>query len=128
MARVTVEDCTDKIPSRFELVVLASQRAREIASGAMPTVEKLKDKNPVIALREIALGHLSPEVMRESLIKKLQKHQSKFDQDAAEEDDSLFVSSSEIAEEIKSFTSVDEDDLADAYGDELETEIEEELE
>ena len=54
MARVTVEDCVDKVPNRFELVMLAAHRAREIQSGSIPTVDRDNDKNPVVALREIA--------------------------------------------------------------------------
>jgi DNA-directed RNA polymerase subunit omega len=73
MARVTVEDCVDKIPNRFDLVMLAAQRAREISAGAPLAVERDNDKNPVVALREIAdsavdLGHLN-----QSLITGLQK-------------------------------------------------------
>ena len=58
MARVTVEDCIDKVLNRFELVMVASQRARKIGSGAAPTVDRDNDKNPVVALREIAAGHV----------------------------------------------------------------------
>jgi DNA-directed RNA polymerase subunit omega len=69
MARVTVEDCVTKVPNRFELVMIASQRAREIAGGASPTVDRDNDKNPVVALREIADGTVSLEVLRESMVK-----------------------------------------------------------
>ncbi len=74
MARVTVEDCVDKIPNRFELTLIAAHRARMLASGALPTVEPDNDKNPVIALREIADRTISPADMRESLIHSIQKH------------------------------------------------------
>ncbi len=74
MARVTVEDCIDKIDNRFELVLLASHRARLISSGAPITIERDNDKNPVVALREIADERFSPEDMKEDLIHSLQKH------------------------------------------------------
>ena len=72
MARVTVEDCVDKIPNRFELVVMAAQRARGISAGAPLTIEKDDDKNPVVSLREIAEMSVSMEELSEELIKSLQ--------------------------------------------------------
>ena len=72
MARITVEDCVDKFPSRFELVLVASQRARELHSGEQPTVEKDNDKNTVIALREIADATIPIEEMKENLIEEYQ--------------------------------------------------------
>jgi DNA-directed RNA polymerase subunit omega len=74
MARVTVEDCIDKVDNRFELVLLASHRARMIASGAPLTVARDRDKNPVVALREIADETISPEDLKEEFIHSLQKH------------------------------------------------------
>jgi len=74
MARVTVEDCVIKVPNRFELVLLAAQRAREIASGAPLTVERDDDKNPVIALREIADETVDFDHLRDSLVRGMQKH------------------------------------------------------
>ena len=74
MARVTVEDCIDKGENRFELVLLASHRARLISSGAPITVDRDNDKNPVVALREIADERFAPEDMKEDLIHSLQKH------------------------------------------------------
>jgi len=73
MARVTVEDCIDKVDNRFELVLLAGHRARTIASGSPITVDRDNDKNPVVALREIADQTISPEDLREELIHSLQK-------------------------------------------------------
>ena len=73
MARVTVEDCILKIPNRFELVLVASQRAREIGSGAAIMVDRDNDKNPVVSLREIADTDISLEVLNEALIKNHQK-------------------------------------------------------
>ena len=75
MARVTVEDCILKVPNRFNLVMYASQRARDISSGAAETVDRDNDKNPVIALREIAEDTLSFEELQEALILGLQKQQ-----------------------------------------------------
>jgi DNA-directed RNA polymerase subunit omega len=74
MARVTVEDCVDKVPNRFELVLLAAHRARSIASGSHITVEPDNDKNPVIALREIADKTIPSEDLREGLIHSIQKN------------------------------------------------------
>ena len=75
MARVTVEDCVDKIPNRFNLVLLAAQRAREISGGAELTLDRDRDKNPVVALREIAEQTVKPKDLKESLIQNLQKVQ-----------------------------------------------------
>lgn len=74
MARVTVEDCIDKVDNRFELVLLASHRARQISQGAQITVDRDNDKNPVVALREIAEETLSPDDLKEDMIHSLQKH------------------------------------------------------
>jgi DNA-directed RNA polymerase subunit omega len=74
MARVTVEDCIDKVENRFDLVLLASHRARTISSGTQITVERDNDKNPVVALREIADNAISPEDLKEELVHSLQKY------------------------------------------------------
>jgi DNA-directed RNA polymerase subunit omega len=74
MARVTVEDCVTKIPNRFELVMLASQRARDISTGSDLTLDRDNDKNPVVALREIAEDKFTPADLREALIRSLQRH------------------------------------------------------
>ena len=74
MARVTVEDCIDKVENRFELVLLASHRARLISQGASITIDRDNDKNPVVALREIADETLSPDDLKEDLIHSLQTH------------------------------------------------------
>ena len=73
MARVTVEDCVLKVPNRFELVMVAAQRARNLGAGATLTVDRDNDKNPVIALREIAEGTVDLEALENSLIRGLQK-------------------------------------------------------
>jgi DNA-directed RNA polymerase subunit omega len=74
MARVTVEDCIDKVENRFDLVLLASHRARMISSGSQITVDRDNDKNPVVALREIADTTVSPGDLKEDLIHSLQKY------------------------------------------------------
>ncbi|HEY0960678.1 MAG TPA: DNA-directed RNA polymerase subunit omega [Novosphingobium sp.] len=73
MARVTVEDCVDKVPNRFDLVLLAAQRAREISGGAELTLDRDRDKNPVVALREIAEQTVKPTQLNETLIGSLQR-------------------------------------------------------
>jgi DNA-directed RNA polymerase subunit omega len=88
MARVTVEDCVDKIPNRFDLVLLAAQRAREISGGAELTVDRDRDKNPVVALREIAETTVRPKILHESLVQSLQ-HVLPDEEDEADEIGSL---------------------------------------
>lgn len=83
MARVTTEDCVDKVPNRFELVMLAAHRAREIAAGAPLTVERDNDKNPVVALREIAEETQSANELHERLI---ESHQTQIEVDEPEDD------------------------------------------
>ncbi|CUH59176.1 DNA-directed RNA polymerase subunit omega [Thalassobacter stenotrophicus] len=83
MARVTVEDCVDKVPNRFELVMLAAHRAREIAAGASITVDRDNDKNPVVSLREIADETQSAEDLRERLI---ESNQTQIEVDEPEDD------------------------------------------
>ncbi|MEM1233334.1 MAG: DNA-directed RNA polymerase subunit omega [Pseudomonadota bacterium] len=83
MARVTVEDCVDKVPNRFELVMLAAHRAREISSGASITVDRDNDKNPVVSLREIADETQSAEELRERLI---ESNQTQIEVDEPEDD------------------------------------------
>ena len=95
MARITVEDCIDKFPSRFELVLVSSQRAKKLHSGDEPLVEKDNDKNTVIALREIAESSLTVEEMKENLI---QEYQTITISD--EEDENLEIESRENDENI----------------------------
>ncbi|AYE87440.1 MAG: DNA-directed RNA polymerase subunit omega [Sulfitobacter sp.] len=83
MARVTVEDCVDKVPNRFELVMLAAHRAREIAAGSPLTVDRDNDKNPVVSLREIADETQSADDLRERLI---ESNQNQIEVDEPEED------------------------------------------
>ncbi|MEY4502311.1 MAG: hypothetical protein RIS52_2201 [Pseudomonadota bacterium] len=75
MARVTVEDCVDKVSNRFDLVLVAAQRAREISGGAELTIDRDRDKNPVVALREIAEETVRPDELQESVIQSLQRVQ-----------------------------------------------------
>ena len=88
MARITVEDCIDKFPSRFELVLVSSQRARKLHSGEEPTVDRDNDKNTVIALREIAAENIKVPDLEESAVYKLRKHVEQVD-DTSEEDDEI---------------------------------------
>ncbi len=88
MARVTVEDCVVKVPNRFELVLLASQRARQVSGGAELTIDRDRDKNPVVALREIAEETVRPNELEEALINSLQRVQVDED-DVADEVGSL---------------------------------------
>jgi len=93
MARVTVEDCIDKVENRFDLVLLAAHRARQVSQGAPITVDRDNDKNPVVALREIADQTLSPGDLKEDLIHSLQKHVE------VDEPESEVVDTPEAAEE-----------------------------
>ena len=104
MARVTVEDCIDKVDNRFELVLLASHRARLISQGAPITIDRDNDKNPVVALREIADETLAPEDLKEDLIHSLQKH---VEVDEPEPDASAMISTADSQTE----TSDAEDDV-----------------
>lgn len=98
MARVTVEDCVDKVPNRFELVLLAGRRARAISAGAALTIDRDNDKNPVVALREIAERTVDPDALREEVITSLQKYA---EADETEEEARLLLSdeSEELDEE-----------------------------
>jgi DNA-directed RNA polymerase subunit omega len=96
MARVTVEDCVDKVPNRFDLVLLAAQRARQISGGADLTIDRDRDKNPVVALREIAEQSIRPRDLEESLVSSLQRVQID-EEDATDE----LASLSESAEALR---------------------------
>ena len=102
MARVTVEDCVTKISNRFELVVLAGQRARDITAGAEILVERDKDKNPVVALREIAEDKVAPEELLEAVVTSLQRYA---DTDEPEEESDEDVGETISAEEAISHLS-----------------------
>jgi DNA-directed RNA polymerase subunit omega len=105
MARVTVEDCVTKVPNRFELVMLASQRARDISAGSATTIDRDNDKNPVVALREIADSTVDLADLEEALIKGLQNH----------------VEMDEVEDDEIDLLAVQEDHLADASAKSIET-------
>jgi DNA-directed RNA polymerase subunit omega len=84
MARVTVEDCVDKIPNRFDLVLLAAHRARQLSGGAETLGDRDRDKNPVVALREIAVKALKADELREDYIKSLPRHAEVDEPEAAQ--------------------------------------------
>ena len=98
MARITVEDCIDKFPSRFELVLVASNRARKLYSGENPTVEIDNDKNTVIALREIAEETITAEQLKTDLIEEYQTNTFADDEDTNENEDSSDETQSETSE------------------------------
>ena len=106
MARITVEDCTE-VPNRFELVVLAAERARNIASGAPLTIDRDNDKNPVIALREIAAKHIDINKLRDSQISSLQKN-NKLDDIT---DENLYAENQEAASGVVDYADVEESDM-----------------
>lgn len=89
MARVTVEDCIDKVPNRFDLVLYSGFRARQLSGGAEPTLERDRDKNPVVALREIAAKSMRPDELREEYIRSLQKHAEVDEPEEAPSDEDL---------------------------------------
>ncbi len=84
MARVTVEDCVDKISNRFDLVLLAAHRGRQLSGGAETLVDRDRDKNPVVALREISVKALKADELREDFIKSLQRHAEVDEPEAAQ--------------------------------------------
>jgi DNA-directed RNA polymerase subunit omega len=96
MARVTVEDCVDKIPNRFDLVLFAAQRARQISGGADLTIDRDRDKNPVVALREIAEETVRPRHLEEAVVQSMQRVQMD-EEDATDE----LASLSESAEALR---------------------------
>ena len=110
MARVTVEDCVVKVPNRFELVLLASQRAKELGAGAEPTVEKDNDKNSVISLREIAEGSVSVDTLKDDLISSLQKYVKV--EESEDEEMELKAAEEELAGEDIAFANMSADALA----------------
>ena len=113
MARITVEDCIDKFPSRFELVLVASNRARKLYTGESPTVEIDNDKNTVIALREIAEETLTKEKLKNDLIQEYQTNTFGEDEDLNEIEDNTNedqTDTNQIASEISSEDDITEDD------------------
>jgi len=116
MARVTVEDCVLKVPNRFELVLLAAQRAREITSGAPLTLDRDDDKNPVIALREIAEDTVGLEHLRGSVVRGMQKHVELDEPEEAHElelDTALFGIAARAGAELEDETAEVAEDLGE---------------
>ncbi len=113
MARVTVEDCVDKVTNRFELVLFAAHRARGMSAGAELLVDRNNDKNPVVALREIADEKLVPDEVREDLIGSLQKQ---VDVDEPEEDvvASAAIPAGDVNTSQEEMTAMSEDDILTA--------------
>lgn len=105
MARVTVEDCIEKIPNRFDLVLTAGQRARGILKGDLPTIDRDNDKNPVIALREIAAETVDLGVLGEGLIKKLQRVAIREEQETR--DDAAIAAEVDLSEMIGDYSDDD---------------------
>ena len=135
MARVTVEDCITKVPNRFELVLMASQRVHEISTGASLTVEKDNDKNSVIALREIAEGTVSVDSLKEGVIQGFQEHveedeEEKLAVEALSEENSWLTGqeSGNISEEITedALTVLDDLEIEEHQAEPLAAEILEE--
>ena len=132
MARVTVEDCVVKVPNRFELVLLAAQRAREVTSGAPLTLDRDDDKNPVVALREIADETISLGNLKDSLVRGMQKHIEMDEPEDAPELEPTLFGAAEIGETVVGEDEVDEEAIDDeldedmlAIADEDEIEAEE---
>jgi DNA-directed RNA polymerase subunit omega len=98
MARVTVEDCVDKVPNRFELVMLASHRAREISAGSTLTVDRDNDKNPVVALREIADETQLASALRE---RQIESNQTQIEVDEPEEDQMALLMGQETDQPVE---------------------------
>jgi DNA-directed RNA polymerase subunit omega len=125
MARVTVEDCVIKIPNRFELVLLAAQRAREMVAGAQPTLDRDNDKNPVVALREIAVESVPFDGLRNSLIKGMQKQ---VEIDEPEEDQDIEIGAQTAwPVDLGPAMEIDEDGVDEEVEDEEEPPLDDEL-
>ena len=106
MARVTVEDCIEKIPNRFDLVLAAAQRARDISTGNPLTIDRDNDKNPVVALREIASETIDPDYLRDEIVRGLQKLSNPElidDEQDENEEDELLENQYSINDELEEF-------------------------
>jgi DNA-directed RNA polymerase subunit omega len=132
MARVTVEDCVVKVPNRFELVLLAAQRAREITSGAPLSIDRDDDKNPVVALREIADETVGLDQLKASVVRGMQKHVEIDEPEETHElelDTTLFGVAAPAGALIEEEADVDGEDIeeeADVDGEDIEEEDEDE--
>lgn len=112
MARVTVQDCVTNVPNRFKLVIMAGQRARELSSGAKPTVAKGNDKNPVVALREIAAKSISLEELEEKVVHNFQYYvpAEENDEDVEEDTDNEAMWSMQMAELEREMGALDDEE------------------
>ena len=121
MARVTVEDCIEKIPNRFDLVLTAGQRARGILKGDQPTLDRDNDKNPVVALREIAAETVDLDVLQDGLVKKLQRLSVREEQEV--QDDAAKVAEVDLSEMVGDYAGEEAEDAGIHIGsnEELET-------
>ena len=108
MARVTVEDCIEKVQNRFDLVLVAGQRARGILKGDLPTIDRDKDKNPVIALREIAAETIDLDVLNDGLIKKLQRTSIRDEQET--HDDPALAAEVDLSEMVGDYNTDEAED------------------
>ena len=114
MARVTVEDCVTKIPNRFKLVMLAGKRARDIAAGAELLVDRDNDKNPVVALREIAEDKVAPEDLMEAVVVGLQRHADTDElEEEIDQDLSVAISAEEAIAHLSAARPVSRKDVID---------------
>jgi DNA-directed RNA polymerase subunit omega len=118
MARVTVEDCVLKVPNRFELVLIAAQRARDVAAGAQITLERDNDKNPVVALREIADETIALDQLQNAMIKGMQKH---VEIDEPEEDSEIEIGAQQWPTDLAQ--PVEMDDEEGAVDEELDEDL-----
>jgi len=130
MARVTVEDCIEKINNRFELIIVASQRARELSNGAPVEVEKDNDKNPVVSLREIANGSVTQADLQERFIRTLQKinpNESEEEEFSKEDEFAAYINETTLSTEkeitpsspINHSSSRNEDEIFEDVSDEI---------
>ncbi len=119
MARVTVEDCVEIVPNRFELVMLAARRARELSAGSSMTIERKNDRNPVVALREIAEQTVSVDQLQDSLVRSLQRVSFS---DASDEE-----LENEFLDAISGSLTMDDDDDDVATSQMLEADVESQL-
>ena len=115
MARVTVEDCVKKIPNRFDLVIAAAQRSREISNGISIEVDRDNDKNPVVSLREIASEAVDAESLQERFIRSMQKNLNKEDNNI-EEEASLEEEFAAYLNETKTETKINDDFILNKIG------------
>ena len=121
MARVTVEDCIEKIPNRFDLVLTAGQRARGILKGDTPTLERDNDKNPVIALREIAAETVDLDILQDGLVKKLQRLSVR--EESETPDDAAKIAEVDLSEMVGDYSGdeAEEAGIQSGSSDEIET-------